>query len=164
MTNSNAIVVQSAAACRIADTELEDLLQRVYVQGGFTNPEAAKSLFAAEAVWARGEILVVRGSSGSEELRGMVIVVAPTSPARRIAGSDESEMHLLAVSPSWRGRGIGGALIEGALNLARRQGYARMVLWTQPTMQGAQRLYEAAGFTRQADRDFVGAGRRFFCV
>ena len=36
MTSSAASVVQSAAACSIADAELEDLLQQVYVQGGFT--------------------------------------------------------------------------------------------------------------------------------
>jgi hypothetical protein len=41
------IVVQSAAACAVADRDLEALLHRAYVEGGFTDPDAAKSSFAA---------------------------------------------------------------------------------------------------------------------
>jgi ribosomal protein S18 acetylase RimI-like enzyme len=73
-------------------------------------------------------------------------------------------MHLLAVSPTCRGRGIGGALIEAAVNLGQRQGYSTLVLWTQPTMEAAQRLYRAAGFTRQSARDFQGPTGRQFLV
>src|SRR5262249_4748020 len=155
-----ASAVQSASEYSVVDTELEELLQRVYVEGGFTDPEVAKSAFAAGAVRARGEILVVRDHPGGD-LQGMVIVVLPTSPARRIAEANETERHLLAVSPSYRGRGTGSTLIQGAIDLAKGLGYARMVLWTQPTMVAAQRLYKAAGFVREPHRDFQTVGRQF---
>lgn len=160
MTNAETIAVQSAAADPITDAELENVLWRVYVQGGFTSPDVAATLFAADAVRARGEILVVKDPYSSE-LLGMVIVVAPTSPARRMAERDEAEMHLLAVLPEHRGRGIGRALVEAAMGAAKRDGHARIMLWTQPSMHAAQHLYVEAGFVRAPERDWQRADRHF---
>jgi ribosomal protein S18 acetylase RimI-like enzyme len=92
----------------------------------------------------------------------MVIVVTPDSPARKIAAQDEAEMHLLAVAPEHRSAGVGRALVEAAVQSARSKGFGKMVLWTQPTMKDAHRLYERAGFTRAPARDFENAGRSFW--
>ena len=152
--------VQPAEVVGVTDVELESLLQLVYVRGGFTDSELATSLFAANSVRARGELLAVRVPS-TNTLIGMVIVVPPDSPARRMAASDEAEMHLLAVAPKHRGRGIGRALVGAAMRTAKAGGYARMVLWTQPSMHSAQRLYLQEGFVRVPDRDWQRAGRDF---
>jgi ribosomal protein S18 acetylase RimI-like enzyme len=129
----------------VADAEIERLLHRVYVDGGFTPPEIAATAFVPAAVGARGQVLVVR----DPDVVGMVIVVPPGSPAARLARADEAELHLLAVAPEARGKGVGAALVRAAIETAR----APIVLWTQPAMVAAQRLYVAAGFVRAPERD-----------
>jgi len=142
----------------VTDGELEHLLRRSYVDGGFTSPERAASMFGGAAVRARGQLLFTRDPS-TRALTGMVIVVRPDSPARLIAGADEIEMHLLAVSPEHQGAGLGAHLVQAALDAVRREPFARMVLWTQPTMHAAHRLYERAGFVRAKERDMERHGR-----
>jgi ribosomal protein S18 acetylase RimI-like enzyme len=154
MSGSEPNTVKTEILSDVSDAEIESLLQRVYVEGGFTPPELANSLFSAAAVRARGEVLVARaGSEANRDLLGMVIVVEPTSSARRIAQSDEAEMHLLAVLAEHRGRGVGSLLVDAAVTKAAHSGRKRMVLWTQPSMHSAQRLYEAHGFVRAPSRD-----------
>jgi ribosomal protein S18 acetylase RimI-like enzyme len=143
----------------IADGELEQLLYDVYVGGGFTDPAVAAQMFTAAAVRARGSLVTARTESG--HLLGMVIVVAPGSAGHRLGGPHEAEMHLLAVTRSARGKGVGTALIAAAMGSARDLGLPAMVLWTQPAMIEAQRLYLAAGFARAPARDFRHGTREF---
>ena len=82
--------------------------------------------------------------------------------ARRLASSDEAEMHLLAVLPEHRGKGVGQRLVEAAKAAAKQAGYRRMVLWTQPSMEAAQKLYLRSGFIRNPDRDWTREGRSFY--
>lgn len=135
----------------IDDCALEQLLFRVYVDAGFTDRAVAERALSAGAVRQRGDLLVATASDGARV--GVVIVVPPGAEGRRIAASDEAEMHLLAVQPEHRGQGIGSRLIEAALVHARAKASAQMVLWTQPSMQSAQRLYLAHGFVRRPERD-----------
>ena len=63
-------------------------------------------------------------------------------------------MKDLAVRPSWRGRGLGEALLRAAFAEFRRRGVATVGLKVDadnPT--GAVRLYERVGMTR--DRTYV---------
>lgn len=147
------------AVSRAGNQELEALLRRVYVDGGFTEPEVARAMFTAEAVRARGRLLCARDAAGA--LIGTVIVVPPESPARRLAASDEAEMHLLAVDGRCRGQGLGRTLVRTAVESAQQAGYRGMVLWTQPTMLAAHRLYEQLGFSRSPTEDFERGGRPF---
>lgn len=136
----------------IRDAELEKLLSTVYVEGGFTDPEVAQRSLDAASVRARGD-LIAAYVMPADALAGMVMVVLPSSPARRIAREDEGELHLLAVLPEFRGQGIGAQLVEAAIERARTAGLAGLVLWTQPSMTAAQRLYQAHGFVRRPQRD-----------
>lgn len=141
-----------------SDAALEALLHETYVRGGFTDAILAGTLDAA-AVRARGEVLAARDEAGS--LLGTVTLVAPASPARRLAVPDELELHLLAVRPDARRRGIGEALVRAALVRAQAKGARGVVLWTQPTMGAAQRLYRRCGFERDASADFSRGARQF---
>jgi L-amino acid N-acyltransferase YncA len=52
------------------------------------------------------------------------------------------------VERGWRGRGVGGRLLEDLVERARGIGYHKMVLATFPTNAMGVRLYERVGFTR----------------
>ena len=139
--------------------ELRQLLTTVYIDGGFTDSSRA-SMFDPEAVHARGEVLYQRHPETSA-LMGVVVLVPPASPARRLADESQVELHLLATAPEYRRSGVARALVEAAIARAARAGHSGMVLWTQPAMRAAHRLYLAAGFVRDHERDFEVSGREF---
>ncbi|HTI34057.1 MAG TPA: GNAT family N-acetyltransferase [Miltoncostaea sp.] len=154
------VLVQPADVRPVADAEVERLLVDAYVGGGFTSPERAARVFAADAVRARGDLLCA-WLPGVDAPAGMVLVVAGGAPAARLTREGESEMHLLATSPDHRRAGVGRALVAAAMAHAREGGASRMMLWTQPAMHAAQSLYRAAGFVRVPERDFGEEGRTF---
>lgn len=141
-----------------ADLALEDLLHESYIVGGFTDPDLAPMLRAA-AVRARGVVLVAHDET--RRLLGSITLVSPGTPAVRLATADEAEFHLLCVRPDMRRCGIGRALVEAALTHASATGARGVVLWTQPTMEAAQRIYERFGFRRDPNSDFRRRERQF---
>jgi GNAT superfamily N-acetyltransferase len=141
-----------------ADVALERLLYESYVTGGFTDVELAHTL-RASAVRSRGTVLVAYDESGT--ILGTVTLVSADSPARRLATADEAELHLLCVRPDLRRNGIGRLLVQETLALARVRGALGAVLWTQPTMDAAQRLYVGCGFRRDPSADFRRGTRQF---
>ena len=147
------------ALVRADDERLFELLRAAYVGGGFTSAELAATAFAAASVRARGRLLYASSERG--ELVGTVVVVPPESEASRLAQQDEAELHLLAVAAGHRGQGIGRALVDAAVTAARQAGYRGVVLWTQPTMHAAHRVYEQAGFVSSPSEDFTRHGRAF---
>ncbi len=137
--------INTAEFLKIDDIELSDLLTQVYVTAGFMEPAEAITLLAPSAVRGRGVLLGAREKK-HQKLAGVVIVVPPDSPARRMAKNGEAEMHLLGVRPEYRGQGLGRMLVEAAIDRAKQNGYSKIILWTQLSMRSAQKLYEATGF------------------
>lgn len=140
--------------------EIEHLLNSVYVGEGFTDPKAAATMFEAKAVLARGDILVAHKKK-EHRLVGMIIVVAGSSPASKLATAGEVELQLLTVNAEFRGQGAGKWLVKSALDLARKTDKNKVLLWTQPSMQIAQRLYHSLGFTHHPSKDFTAKGKDF---
>lgn len=153
--------VAPAERLAVRDAELAELLTEVYVGGGYTAPDAAVAHFAPAAVRQRGMLIGARESEESR-LAGMVVVVPPDSPARRLARSNQAEMQLLGVRPQYRGQGLGRLLVDAAIAAAARLGCTRLILWTQPSMEEAQRLYESAGFVHTGDMSRDGRPYRVY--
>lgn len=68
--------------------------------------------------------------------------------AMRLLDPKTAEMKRLYVRNAHRGKGLGRALAEASIGMAREAGCARMVLDTLPKMREAQALYDLLGFTR----------------
>ena len=150
--------IATADTLEITDPELSELLTQVYVAGGFTSQEEAASLFEPSAIRNRDVLIGARDKHHSK-LAGIIIVVPPDSSARRLAKNNEAEIHLLGVKPEYRRHGLGRMLVEAAIARANQNGYSKLILWTQLSMNTAQRLYESSGFIHIDDiakngRDF----------
>lgn len=70
---------------------------------------------------------------------------------RRVAGSDCS-MERLYVHPDARKAGVGSALIQHVLNVAKKEGKQGMELWSDKRFGDAHRLYGRFGATVVGDR------------
>ena len=66
--------------------------------------------------------------------------------AIRKIGEGICEMKRMYVSPGFRKKGVGQALVEGILKEARARNYEIMRLDTHPWMEAAQKLYQSFGF------------------
>ena len=150
--------IETAEMFNVEDVELSELLSQVYVAGGFTDPNEAVTLFDPLAVRKRGLIIAAREKRQSK-LAGIVVLVPPESPARRVGQDNEAELHLLAVKTEYRRLGLGRMLVESAIDRAKRSGYSKIILWTQGSMKSARKLYETKEFIHV--EDFVRNGRDF---
>lgn len=68
--------------------------------------------------------------------------------------TNASGIRLLAVHPDARGMGIGKALTQACIQMAKDKKQAQVVLHTTKAMQVAWGLYERMGFKRSPDLDF----------
>jgi ribosomal protein S18 acetylase RimI-like enzyme len=148
----------SKATIEAHGEQVLSLLHLVYVGEGYTRAEVARERFTAEGVFARGELLIAQNLPYKAVL-GVIILVPPTSKATQLASENEAEIHLLAVHPDHRQHGVGNLLMTSVIQAA--QGYEKIILWTQPTMTDAHRLYDRCGFERAPARDFDREGIKF---
>ena len=72
------------------------------------------------------------------EIVGCVFIVKEDDTTARL--------RLLLVEPQARGLGVGGKLVDEAVQFSRATGYRKITLWTHSVLIGARRIYERAGF------------------
>lgn len=58
------------------------------------------------------------------------------------------QLRLLLLDARARGRGLGKALVDAAVNFARGAGYTSMTLWTEGRLDAARGIYLKAGFVK----------------
>jgi ribosomal protein S18 acetylase RimI-like enzyme len=90
----------------------------------------------------------------SDRIIGTVTYVPARSPYAEFDDEDAVGIRMRAVHPTAQRLGVGRALVEECLRLARAEGRARVVLHTAPWMTAAKRLYERLGFERAPERDW----------
>lgn len=99
---------------------------------------------------ARGEVWVAVDGG---DIVGTVWVAREGAPLSELARPGETDFRQLAVSPEARGRGVGAALVQHVIVLARSRGARRVVMNSGPEMTGAHALYAKLGFRRLTERE-----------
>ncbi len=111
----------------------------------FSDPTPGPAMLAERVagLLADGEATVLLVGDGPDGLALMRF--------RPALWSDGLDAHLeeLYVAPAYRGRGMGRALLESAMETARQAGARRMDLGTAETDTAARGLYESCGFTNR---------------
>ena len=92
--------------------------------------------------------------SGEDHLLGTVTYCRHGELWSEVADPGESEFRMLAVAPSARGLGVGGALASWCLDRARADRAYAVVLSSLVEMTGAHRIYSRLGFVRTPDKDW----------
>ena len=78
----------------------------------------------------------------------------PSKLASHSKARNPIELGQLYTAPAMTGQGIGAALMEWALDLARRNGHDAILLSVWSGNRGAQKFYERYGFAKIADITF----------
>jgi RimJ/RimL family protein N-acetyltransferase len=133
---------------RDEDAEATAAITAVVAEEGTIGAQPPVDL-AARAAVLRG-LLADPGRAGAWVLCEGDRVVGSTTARERIAGVLSLSMMLL---PEARGRGAGRALLDAALEHARRVGAHKVDLEVWPDNGRAIALYAAAGFTVEGLRD-----------
>jgi ribosomal protein S18 acetylase RimI-like enzyme len=107
-----------------------------------------KVLSQAAELAALGELLVAEESF---RIQGVVLYTPPGRSDGVTIPSEWASIRTLAVSPSFRGRGIGRRLVEECIERARKDGAEQIGLSTADMMAVAVRMYERMGFKKVAE-------------
>lgn len=119
------------------------LLHAFNTEYGDPEPDADTIAERAAPLIERGEVTVLfvgEGPDGFAELRFRPSLYT---------GALDAYLEELYVVPARRGRGLGHALLEAAMDHARQRGAARIDLNTSENDVVARALYESAGFTNR---------------
>lgn len=139
-------------------SEIGELTALAYLADGLVD-QAHPYLAALRDAHARAQsahlLMMSDGEAGAGAIVGTLTVVPPGSPFIEVAGPDEFEFRMLAVSPIERGRGLGAKLTRAGMDFAVEHGAKSVVLSTMSHMHAAHRLYERLGFERREDLDWV---------
>ena len=82
----------------------------------------------------------------------------------RSLGPGVAELKRMYLVPGHRGGGLGRALLDAAIDLARSRGYKRLMLDTMLKLTAANRLYESAGFKDTQDYGDNPRAQRFMVL
>lgn len=101
---------------------------------------------------------LITARDDSDKLLGSVIYFADMkyygSGGAATSLQNTSGLRLLAVNPDARGNGIGRALTQQCIEMAREKQQTQVALHTTQYMNSAWVLYESMGFTRFEEIDF----------
>ena len=130
---------------------IRELTQAAYIAAGHIEPG---SQYAAQLtdIRARSEGLFVAEFDG--QIAGSVNIAMPGSAMAEIAYSNELEFRMLAVHPAFQGQGIGRALVDSVLEMARQHDLDSVAITTMASMTTAQNMYHRMGFKRAPERDW----------
>ncbi|HKB55550.1 MAG TPA: helix-turn-helix domain-containing GNAT family N-acetyltransferase [Ramlibacter sp.] len=108
---------------------------------------AGQYLERFDPAWEKGWIAEVDG-----ERAGSVFVMRRSKTV--------AQLRLLLLTPSARGRGLGGRLTDECIAFARSKGYRKLTLWTQSILLAARAIYRARGFQIVKSEPYPAFGQK----
>jgi len=109
-------------------------------------PALDAEALTAEGATLPGEYVEPRGGLLLALIDGDAAGCCAIRPLDTVDYSNAAEMKRLYVRKAYRGFGLGRQLAEAALDIARRGGYACVLLDTLDEMESARALYAELGF------------------
>ena len=100
-------------------------LSSLLLKKAIRNVQTTAQLTSPTEFRKRGNILLARSLSETDEILGMVILAQRTNSARQVARPNEAELQLLAVHPIARGQGLASRLIEACELMRARVGLSK---------------------------------------
>jgi phosphinothricin acetyltransferase len=126
----------AAAICAIYNQGIDDRIATLETE--LRTPEERRQWMAARA--PRHPVMVA-------ETRGQVVGWGSLNSFNARPAYDHVVDLSVYVERAWRGRGVGRALLQHLLALAKTGGYHKMVLATFPHNEAGVALYRRMGFT-----------------
>jgi len=127
-----------------ASEELVEAMARLVPQLSSSAPAPDFAALEQVVTSTGSSLLVARVVSLGERIVGSLTLVTYRIPTGLHAVIED-----VVVDESARGQGVGSALIEEAVWLARAQGALHVNLTSRPSRAAANRLYERAGFAKR---------------
>lgn len=125
-----------------ADDELYEAFQRLVPQLTNNNPPPTREDLAALIQDPSSTLLLARSDSGQ-------IIGTLTLTAYRVPTGVRSIIEDVIVDISARGQGVGEALMQRAIDLARQKGVRNISLTSNPMRVAANKLYLKMGFEKR---------------
>lgn len=121
------------------------LLTLLFAQEAELTPNTERQARGLRLIIEQPQVGRIFCATEGEIVAGMVSILFTVSTAE---GGRAAWLEDMVVHPDHRGRGIGGRLLEEAINRARAAGCSRITLLTDSTNTSAMRFYGRSGFTR----------------
>jgi GNAT superfamily N-acetyltransferase len=115
---------------------------REYAVDGDAVPAHSRAAFDAITGDARNRLIVMEVDGKVEGCLQLTFI-----PGLTYKGRDRAQVEAVRVSNAMRGRGLGKALMNHAVDLARERGCALVQLTTDKRREEAHAFYRALGFT-----------------
>ena len=145
------VLVRPAAAAELAAAG--ELAVNAYLSAGVLRADDEYRHTVADAA-ARHIVGTVLVAERSGELVGTASMSRAGLAFAEIALPGESEVRMLAVTPTAWGHGVADELVRGAMDHARAEGSTALVCCVVDSNVPAHRLYARHGFTRLPERDW----------
>ncbi len=134
--------VKNSAQLRLRPATRDDLFAVAAIErASFADPWSAREF--GSVLLLGHTIFLVAVSGPHEEIVGYVVAVAVV---------DEGEIVNIAVTPSHRGQGLGGVLLDAAVNEAEHRGAVTLFLEVRVSNEAARALYGSRGFVEISRR------------
>ncbi len=130
-----------------------ELRVAAYQAGGFLSEDSEyAATLRALGTAGDGQVLV---TVAGDRIVGTAMLQPWPHAGRVVRTPDEAEIRALAVAPDQQRAGIARDLVAAVIARALEAGVRHLVLFTQPEMRAARRLYEGFGFLRLPERDWA---------
>ena len=125
--------------------QLCELLAILFTQEADFKPDAKLQARGLQLIIGQPEVGSIYCATDGASILGMVSILFTISTAE---GGRAAWLEDMVVHPDWRGKAIGGQLLQEAINRVRLDGNSRITLLTDSTNSAAIHFYEKAGFIR----------------